>query len=272
MPRIKVNSISLNYEMDGEGPAVVFINGLTMDTNGWILQSPAFSKIYKVLRYDCRGQGLSDKPDMDYSQQMHADDLKNLMDKLDIRRSHIVGISNGGMIAQHFAIKYPEKVGALVLVDTCSYIDTLLEYMINIWISATEVGGSEFRYDVTIPLIFSESFIKNNRENISIMKQYSAEINPPRAVINLANACLKHELTDRLSEIKAPTLIIVGDEDILIPPKYSRLLREKIEGSVLVIIKGSGHVPSIEKPEEFNSTILDFLGDKDFLFDKHSTN
>ncbi len=265
MPRIKINGISLNYELNGSGPAVVLINGLTMDVNGWYLQVQPFSERYTVLRYDCRGQGQSDKPDGEYSQEMHADDLRSLIDKIGIQKTHVVGISNGGMIAQHFALKYPEKVGALVLVDTCSYIDTLLEMIIKVWIKATEIGGSEFRYDVALPLLFAESFIKKNLELILSMKEISVKNNPPRPIINLAKGCLKHNVDNRIGEIKSPTLIIVGEEDILIPIKYSKILNEKIKGSRLVIIKDCGHVPILEKPEEFNKIVLSFLKDHDGL-------
>lgn len=265
MPRIKINGISLNYEIDGNGPAIVLINGLTMDVNGWYLQVQPFSENHTVLRYDCRGQGQSDKPDVEYSQEMHADDLKSLMDKLRIQKAHVVGISNGGMVAQHFTLKYPGRVGALVLVDTCSYIDTLLELIIKVWIRATEIGGSEFRYDVALPALFAESFLKRNLEVISAMKEISVANNPPKPIINLAKACLKHNVDDRLREIKSPTLIIVGEEDILIPPKYSRILNEKIEDSRLVVMKDCGHVPLLEKPEEFNRVVMDFLKDYDGL-------
>ncbi len=265
MPRIKLNSISLNYELDGEGPVLVFINGLTMDINGWYFQVSDFSNRYRMLRYDCRGQGKSDIPEPSYSQEMHAEDLRSLMDKLKIQKAHLVGLSNGGMIAQHFVLRYPDKVGALVLVDTCSYIDTLLESIIKIWIKSTQTGGSELRYDISIPFLFSEEFIRTNNENISAMKQLSVETNPPHAIINLANACLRHNVNDRLSEIKSPTLIIVGGEDILIPLKYSKLLHEKINKSELVIMKECGHVPPIENPKVFNSIVLEFLKDKDSL-------
>ncbi len=264
MPRVSLDSTNLNYELDGNGSPVVFINGLTMDVNGWYFQVQEFSKKHKVLRYDCRGQGKSDKPDMEYSHTMHAEDLKNLLNRLDIQKTHLVGLSNGGMIAQHFALNFPEKVGALVLVDTCSYIDILLHSIITLWIKATQIGGSEFRYEVSIPFIFSEDFIRKNKETLEQMKKISSEINPPNAVINLATGCLTHNTNDRLSEITAPTLIIVGEEDILIPMKYSRLLNEGIKGSRLVTIDGSGHVPSIEKPEEFNRVVLNFLREIDF--------
>jgi 3-oxoadipate enol-lactonase len=153
----------------------------------------------------------------------------------------------------------------LVLVDTCSYIDIQLELIIKAWIKASELGGSELRYDVALPVLFAEGFIKKNLETIMAMREISIKNNPPRAVINLAKACLKHDLNDRLSEIKAPTLIIVGEEDILIPPKYSKILHEKIQDSKLIIIRDCGHVPPIEKPEEFNRTVLDFLNEHDGL-------
>jgi 3-oxoadipate enol-lactonase len=267
MSLIKINDVKLNYEIDGNGLALVFINGLTMNVNGWFFQVPAFKERYTVVRYDCRGQGQSDKPDMEYTQEMHADDLKKLMDGLSINKAHIVGLSNGGMIAQHFIVKYPERVGALVLVDTCSHIDTLLQMIIKAWITATEMGGSEFRYDLALPVIFSESYIKNNLDAIMAMREQNIKINPPKPVINLAKGSLKHNINDRISEIKAPTLIIVGEEDILIPQKYSRILNEGIKGSKLVIIKDCGHIPPIEKPEEFNRLVLDFLKDYDGLLE-----
>lgn len=265
MPRVKINSIELHYEISGYGPPVVFINGLTMDVNGWLLQVEPFGRKYRVLRYDCRGQGASDKPDGEYSQELHAEDLKNLLDKLEIPRAHLIGLSNGGMIAQHFALRYPEKTGALVLVDTCSHVDTILELIITSWIKSAEAGGSGLRYDVALPYLFSESFAKMNLDKMRASKEMNLAINPAESTIRLAKASIRHDLRDRVAEIKAPTLIISGDEDILVPPKYSRILREKIKNSTLVTLKGCGHVPPIEKPEEFNSIVMSFLKDYDSL-------
>lgn len=259
MPLINVNSININYELEGRGPVVVFINGLTMTTAGWAYQMKPFTDRYSVLRYDCRGQGGSDKPVEEYSQEIHAEDLYQLLRALDIDIAHIVGLSNGGMIAQHFALRYPEMTDALVLVDTCSFVGKLLELTVRSWIRATEAGGNDLRYDVLVPQVFSESFIENNEELIENMKEMSSEINTPQAVINLAIASMSHDLRGKVSGIKSPTLIIAGEEDILIPPRYSRALNEEIENSELVIIKGCAHVPPIEKPDEFNTVVLDFL-------------
>lgn len=265
MPRIKIDSIELQYEISGYGPPVVFINGLTMDLNGWLLQIDAFSKKYRIVRYDCRGQGDSDKPRSEYSQEQHAEDLAGLLSKLEIPRAHVIGLSNGGMIAQHFALRYPEKTGALVLVDTCSYVDTLLHLVITSWIRAAEEGGSGLRYDVALPYLFSEDFTRKNLDRILAMKEMNLARNPVEAVVNLSKASRGHDLKDRVAGIKAPTLILAGEEDILIPPKYSRILREKIEHSTLVTLKNCGHVPPLEKPDEFNSIVMNFLKDHDSL-------
>lgn len=265
MPRVKINSISLNYELSGSGPVVVFINGLTMDLNGWLLQVADFAKRYTLLRYDCRGQGASDKPDGPYSQEMHAEDLSKLMDVLGVRKAHLIGLSNGGMIAQHFALLYPEKLGALVLTDTSSHVKPLLRLTIESWIKAAEAGGSGLRYDVALPYLFSESYTERNFERLLALKEINIVNNPVRTLVNLSRASAAHNLGDKVSGIKAPTLIVSGEEDILIPVKYARDLREKIEGSTLVVLKNCGHAPPIEKPDEFNEIALEFLKRHDSL-------
>ncbi|MCI0480558.1 MAG: alpha/beta hydrolase, partial [Candidatus Dadabacteria bacterium] len=183
----------------------------------------------------------------------------------EIPRAHIIGLSNGGMIAQHFALRYPGKTAALVLADTCSYVDTLLWLTITSWIKAAEEGGSGLRYDVALPYLFSEEFTKKNLDRMMAMKEINMALNPVKPVVNLSKASRGHDLRDRVSEIKAPTLIIAGEEDILVPVKYSRILREKIKNSTLVTIKHCGHVPPIEKPDEFNQIVMRFLGDHDHL-------
>ncbi len=265
MPRVKINSISLNYELSGSGPVVVFINGLTMDLNGWLLQVAPFARRYTLLRYDCRGQGASDKPDGPYSQEMHAEDLARLMDVLGIGKAHVIGLSNGGMIAQHFALLYPGKLGALVLTDTSSHVKPLLRLTIESWIKSAEAGGSALRYDVALPYLFSESFTEKNLERLLTMRETNIVNNPVRTLVSLSRASAAHNLGDKVSGIKAPTLIIHGEEDILIPMKYARDLREKIEGSTLVILKDCGHAAPIEKPDEFNGIALEFLKKHDGL-------
>lgn len=259
MPIIKLSEVSINYEIDGSGETVALINGLTMDVNGWIGQVGEFSKHFKVLRHDCRGQGKSDKPDMPYTHALLAKDLHELMDKLGIDRAHLVGISNGGMIAQVFALNYPEKVGKIVLVDTTSRISPIVDRALDAWIAAAQAGGIALLFDIALPSLFAESFIEKNSELLKTLKELSIGRNTPEAVVNLAKGCKTLDVTERLSEIDKPTLIIHGEEDILIPLKHAAVLHEKIKGSTLRVIKDCGHVPPIEKPEEFNRLVIEFL-------------
>lgn len=267
MEKITVKDINLNYDIHGYGLPVVFINGLTMSLNGWADQIEDFASVYRVLRYDCRGQGHSDKPDMHHTHKIHAADLKALLDALSIKRAHIVGLSNGGMIAQHLALEHPESVGALVLVDTCSEIGPKLKLMLESWIKATELGGSSFRYDLSIPLIFSDDFIKKNIGNIIEMKKVHVQSNPPKAVINLAAGSLGHNVTARLGELHCPTLIVHGAHDILIPSEYAKIMGEKIPNSTLVIMDGCAHAPPLEEPEKFNRLVIEFLKQHDSLLE-----
>ena len=126
MPKIEVNNATLYYELHGSetAPALVLNNGLIMNAaTSWIFQTATLSKHYKILQYDCRGQGQSDHPQESFSMEMHADDLAALMSALDIERAHIAGISYGGEVAQAFVLKYPARVYSLILIDTVSEVN-----------------------------------------------------------------------------------------------------------------------------------------------------
>ncbi|TET86915.1 MAG: alpha/beta fold hydrolase, partial [Desulfobacteraceae bacterium] len=115
MPKIKVQDIDLYYEIHGEGYPMVLIRGLGSNADHWYTQTPVFSSRYRVVSFDNRGIGRSDKPNEPYTISMMADDTVGLMDALGILRAHILSLSMGGMIAQEIALKYPEKVESLVL-------------------------------------------------------------------------------------------------------------------------------------------------------------
>lgn len=266
MPRVKVEeNIQLHCEIHGSGIPIVFINGLTTSLESWNYQIPVFSKEYKVILYDCRGQGQSDKPDSGYSGEHHTRDLKALMKHLDIPRAHLIGLSFGAFIALNFAATYPDHTGALAISDTASEAYPLIHKILTGWTEAQNYGGLELRFDVSLPWLYSEMFIKNNPRKIRIFKE-AFKKNDENAIEKLTIESLFNTITDRLSEIHAPTLLIVGQEDILTPLRYTIRLKEKIPHAEILIIEDCGHVPPIEKPAQFNKVVMDFLKAHDFLF------
>ena len=139
MPIIRANDINLYYELYGPetAPALVLNNGVIMNAaTSWVFQTPTLSAHYRLLQYDCRGQGGSDHPNEPYSMELHADDLAALLEALEIEHAHIAGISYGGEVAQAFALKYPDKTRSLILMDTVSEVGPELRLVIESWVDA----------------------------------------------------------------------------------------------------------------------------------------
>jgi 3-oxoadipate enol-lactonase len=259
--RLKINNIKLYFELKGRGEkTVVFINGLTSNTESWCYQVPIFSKKYQVLTYDCRGQGRSERPQEEkYSTKVHAEDLNALLEALGIRKTHLIGLSNGGIVAQWFAFHYPEKLGALVLASTPAHIDTRLKLITMSWIEATKKGGAVLRFDIALPLIFGEGFLKNNPLQLRELRKRCECMNiSAEALIALIKGMESLDPHQR-GKIHAPTLVIAGDDDMLIPVKHAKALAKEIPKAELLILNDCGHNCAIERPKEFNYFVLNFL-------------
>lgn len=255
----EINGIKLYYEIHGEGEPLILANGIFMNTASWFGQTPVFSKHYKVILYDMRGQGQSDKPNGDYSFELHAEDQKALLDHLGIEKLHHIGISYGAELGLVFALKYPQMLKSLVLTSCVSFIGPLLDKIGNLWRYACLNNNPELFFHSTVPFNFSESFIANNKEFFDVaIDRYKLLDLPP--FVHLMDAFQKLNVTERLFEIKIPTLVITGEKDILKPlDPYSHIIHKNIFGSELIIIPNTGHAVTHEKPEEFNSSILGFL-------------
>jgi len=265
MPRATVEeSVELYYELHGQGNPVIFINGLTSSLESWSYQIAAFRKRYRILAYDCRGQGRSDKPAAGYTGQHLTSDLLALTSHLNLGRSHIIGHSFGGYIALNYAIDYPENVRSVVISDTTSEAHPLIEKILRSWVDAQEYGGLDLRFDISLPWLYAESFIDGNPRKIKLFKEAFRK-NDLNALKGLTLESLENDATPRLSKIKAPVLLVLGDEDILTPYRYTRKLLDQIPHASFSMIKGCGHVPPIEKHREFNRLVFDFLNKHDAL-------
>jgi len=260
MPYIHFNDLNIYYEISGpeDAPVLVLSNGIMMSTASWVFQNSVLNQHLRVLLYDCRGMGKSDHPDGPYSMELHADDLASLLKSLDIPKAHIAGISYGAEISMVFAIKYPEMTESLMVIDGVSEIHPLLQAQTYPWLIAAERDDPELLLQTSYHMNFSEEWIKANQAFIEGSVERFAQLDL-QAFSRLMEAFLQLDFTEDLSKISAPTLVIAGEKDLIKGREYAKVLADKIPGSEFVLVPGSGHALSLEKPALLNTLLLGFV-------------
>ena len=263
MERAKINGVEIAYELRGAGDPIVMIHGAQGDQSMFNGMAADFAGEYRVLTFDQRGSGLSGKPDMPYSIAMLADDTAALMDHLRITRAHIIGVSMGGMIAQEFALRHPQKVRSLVLGCTTPGGPNSIRMGGDALTSAysTRPMTAEERGKALAEAAFTKGYLLKHPEIIASM----IESRRSRPIDNSAfphrmKAAQEHNTYDRLGEIRSPTLVITGKDDALISWENSRILAERIKGAEQVILEPAGHCFWMEKPKESHDAIAGFVG------------
>jgi len=262
MPTIGTEEESIYYEVVGEGPAIVFLHGITGDSSTyWAKQVPFFSQEFKVITVDLRGHGKS-KLVMSSEGYLEgcANDVSRILDALNIARTHIVGLSKGGLVAQHFALKHPQRLRRLVLADTSSGIKTekLPRFIGDVLIKTAERSGMEHVFDLNLLWAHSERYLEENKDEIAAEREHFTKT-PADEYIAVLRATSVSDITDQLPKIVAPTLVIWGSEDIESPRLHSYILAKNIPNAMLVIIDKAGHKSCVERPEEFNKVVNTFL-------------
>ena len=259
--KIKVNGININYRIDGpEGaPWVTMSNSLATTHRMWDPQIAAFTRQYRVLRYDKRGHGETDVAPGPYSFELLADDVLALLDALQITRTHFVGLSMGGMTGMTMALKNPGVLRTLVLCDTTSR-DPLGDPAL--WqqrIDAVKAGGSmEAMVEPTVARFLTPDTVKNRPAMADIVRGM-VRATPMDGYIACCQAIAKLNLTDRLPGISNPTLIVVGADDPATTVDMARTIHQRVAGSELVILKNAAHLSNLEQAEAFNEAVLAFL-------------
>ena len=261
MPVATVNDIELNYLLEGDGEeTIVLVNGLADDHQTWVLQMEDFlAEGYRVLRFDNRGIGATSKPAGPYSSRMLADDAKALVDSLGITDFHLMGVSMGGMIAQEYALAYPADLRSVTFACTYAAPGPFCSRMFSMWADMAPVLGVPFvMRDVTLwafTLPFFEQRTAELEEFETAMRYMDQPVHAYLAQLAVIQG---YDTTSRLGEITTPSLVLAGEEDILIPVALSRRIHEGIPGSEWATTKG-GHGCIWEHPAEFNRTYLDFV-------------
>lgn len=262
MPHMRVGDIELFYQLidytepwKAGPPPVLFIHGLGGNQDVWLYQVPAFCVRYPTLTVDLRGHGQSGKPDGDFGVAEMARDLVRLLRALGVERAHVVGLSLGGIVAQQFALDYPLAVASLVLADTFCGMPPGAE--------ALMAGAVQFIEDNPMATVARARITNAFSEQVDpVMRDYLIDQvarNDKAAYVRAARAAHHFCVRERLGEITAPTLVLVGDDDRVTPPPLSEEIASRISGARLVRIAGAGHITNLERPHEFNQLVLDFL-------------
>jgi pimeloyl-ACP methyl ester carboxylesterase len=239
--------------------------GIGYDATLWTLaQVPGLSRTFQVVIFDNRDAGRSSTATAPYTIADMADDVAALMGALDIERAHLLGLSMGGMIAQQFALRHADRLHRLVL-SGCGAAPARVAFdpiRTWNWVKATDKTGEVFACQ-QFTWLFSNAFLRNQEAVQQTLNLLTSNPHPvgPEAYSRQAQAYLQYDALDRLPELKSPTLVIAGEQDLLTPPWICREVADRIPGSQFTIITGEGssHVVPIERPDEFNRLVTTFL-------------
>ncbi len=263
MPKAKVGDVNIYYEIQGKGEPLVFIPGASSCGDIFFMHVPVFSQKYQVITYDPRGTGQSDAPDIPYTMEMMADDLAGLLDAIGIDAAHVYGTSLGGMTAQHFALRHPKRVKSLILACAgaggAHYVQMNDPEAIEFFQHPPQLSPEEMVMRM-FGLTMSRGFIEKNpeliKQNMEILFKHPT---PLTGVIRQGSLAMTHNAYEKLPEIKAPTLVLHGEIDCVVPVENGRILASRIPGAELVIFEKMGHLFMLEAFDESNRIMLDFL-------------
>lgn len=263
MDFVTVAGITLHYAREGvsDGIPLVFINSLGTDLRLWDGVVPYFTNRFTLIRYDKRGHGLSDCPPAPYSITDHAGDLAGLLDRLEVQKTILIGISVGGMIAQDFAATRPERVEALVLCDTRSKIGTAADW--NERIDTLRQHGMDHLADAILARWFVPSFAEQSPE--AYRGYYNMLTRTPvEGYTGTCEAIRDADLTEATGKIRVPSLVLCGSQDISTPPDLVRQLADQLVNGRFEIIEAAAHLSCVEQPAAFAGRIDRFLKDNSY--------
>lgn len=263
MPTAHVNGITINYEIDGD-PAgketIVLINGLADDLLSWGFQIPALVEAgFRVLRFDNRGIGKTDRPVGPYTSTQMAADAKALVDHLGIAGFHLMGVSMGGMISQEYAIAYPGDLKSVTFACTYGKPDAFSHTMFAMWSDiAKKINVPFVMRDVALWCFTGPFFNERPAEAAEFAAAMAGLDQTTEVYLSQLSVIQTHDATDRVGQIKVPAMVLAGEEDILIPVRLSRDLHALIPDAKWKTVPG-GHACIWEFPEPFNNAFIDFV-------------
>jgi 3-oxoadipate enol-lactonase len=255
-----VRGISIAYDEYGSGLPLVLLHGHPFNRSMWDEQIAAFSASYRVIVPDLRGYGETSVVPGKTSVEDFANDLAALLDVLAIERIILGGLSMGGQIVFEFYRLFPERVQALILADTQPQVDTE-EARAKRYVNAQRIveQGMQGLAEEMLPGLLAARTFAEQHDVVEKVRQMMLHTAPEGAAAAMRGRAERRDYTSLLREITVPTLIVVGSEDAFTPISDAELMHREIAGSRLAIIEGTGHMPNMERPDEFNALLRQFL-------------
>ncbi|HEX5415235.1 MAG TPA: alpha/beta fold hydrolase [Chloroflexota bacterium] len=254
--KLIANGIVQNYRRIGNGPPVILIHALGLSLLQWEPQLQPLASAYTVIVYDVRGHGATDAPAGPYSMEDFADDLQGLMDALGVGSAHIVGLSMGGMIAQEFALRCPERVRSLVLANTTSEYRQEARRQFAERARVAEERGMAPLIDGTLDRWFTEEFRRLSPGLVERIRLILGATNP-HGYAAACRAVAQIDTTERLVSVGVPTLVLAGDEDQSTTPEMALKIHEHIPGSTYQILPDTAHLSNVSAPDVFTQAVVE---------------
>ena len=258
--KIKANGIQMNYELSGKEDAEVVVLGHSLASSlvMWQPQMEELNRHHRVLCYDTRGHGGTDAPVPPYTLEQLGEDAVALLDALGIDTVHWVGLSMGGMIGQCIALNHPGRFKSLSLCDTAAVIPAEADPVWQERIDLVRREGMAPSVQSTLERWFTPPYLGLNPPVVDVIRRLISAT-PVDGYIGCSEAIRHLDYLDRLSEIKVPTLIMVGEDDPGTPVEASRVMHDRIPNSTLTVLPSAAHLSNIEQTERFNHALMKFL-------------
>lgn len=261
MPSYAVGDVSLHAETTGTGFPLVLISGTGLPTLIWGFHTGWLSEIRTVVAFDNRDIGQSSTSEREYTPADMAGDTLGLMDVLDIEQADVLGFSLGGAVAQEVALAAPDRVRGLILYATWASTDNWLRLRFSAWERIAAAVQPETITDLGALDLYTHRFFADPAplEMLRASARAAPNERGPDGLLRQWRADQAHDARDRLGSLECPTLVVVGDEDVLVPMRYSQELASLIPGARLEVMAEAGHGALIERPEAFRAAVEPFL-------------
>lgn len=246
----------IDRNINKAAPWIVLVNGLFADMDSWEGVCSILSHDFNILRFNGAHQGSYEEGAASITLESSVRSLENLIESCKLSCFYLLGLSNGGRVALEYSRRNKSKVLGLVAADTYHELTPLLKLKITSWLKANQVGGSYHRFDIATPWVWGETFLNSNTKAISTYREKAGGI-PLRSVEALLGLALEDRKID-IAKIETPTLILVGEEDLLTPPFLHQEISRMIPHSKLKIVPG-GHASLLEFPQTIKEIVLPFI-------------